>query len=426
MRYRYRGQPSICGMIEMCRACWRRSLVLVTLAVAALAVSWLPSTAWAEAAVLDVRIMQDGNVTRVEIDLSRKVSYRRLVLDQPPRLAIDLPDVAWLVPESSSRRRIGLVNGFRFGRPRPGVARLVIDVSQSFAIRRLVEVPANDASGHRILIDLIDAKAMPRPPQRAVSPPPQPPPESPPTETVRHQLPRKKPLYSYRKRLVVIDPGHGGVDPGATGARGTYEKNVVMAIALELRRQLRATGRYEVVMTRERDEFVGLRDRLEVARDSEGELFVSLHADSLSNSRQVRGAAVYTLSERASNDEAARLAANENRADILGGVDLSAHEEIVTQILIDLAQRDANNKSIRMAEIMVEELGAVTRMLRQRRQQAGFVVLKSPDMPSVLVELGYLSNPEDERRLSDARHLAELAQAVVRAIDRFFTPEQPT
>ena len=179
-------------------------------------------------------------------------------------------------------------------------------------------------------------------------------------------------------------------------------------------------------MTRERDEFVGLRDRLQVARESEGELFVSLHADSLSNSRQVRGAAVYTLSERASSDEAARLAAKENRADILGGVDLTAHEEIVTEILIDLAQRDANNKSIRMAEIMVEELGGVTRMLRERRQQAGFVVLKSPDMPSVLVELGYLSNPEDERRLSHAPHLAELAKAIVRAIDRFFTPEQPT
>ncbi len=407
----------------MCRAWWQHSLVLVSLLAGALC--WAPSTAWAEAAVLDVRIAQDGDVTRIEIDLSRKVSYRRLALDQPPRLAIDLPDVAWLVPESSSRRRVGLVKGFRFGRPRPGVARLVIDVAKSFAIRRLVELPANDASGHRILIDLIDARAVPRPPQPIVSPPPEPT-VTPPTQTVRHQLPRKKPLFSYRKRLIVIDPGHGGVDPGATGARGTYEKNVVLAIALELRRQLRATGRYEVVMTRERDEFVGLRDRIGVARDSEGELFLSLHADSLSNSRQVRGAAVYTLSERASNDEAARLATKENRADILGGVDLTAHEEIVTQILIDLAQRDANNKSIRMAEIVVEELGGVTRMLRERRQQAGFVVLKSPDMPSVLVELGYLSNPEDERRLSDAPHLGELAQAIVRAIDRFFTPEQPT
>jgi N-acetylmuramoyl-L-alanine amidase len=234
--------------------------------------------------------------------------------------------------------------------------------------------------------------------------------------------PQQKPDHRPGKRTIVIDPGHGGIDPGAIGDAGTYEKNVVLAMALELRRQLAATGRYEIVTTRDDDSFIRLRDRLQIARQSQGELFISLHADSLRQAQQVAGLAIYTLSERASNEEAARLAQKENRADILGGVDLSDQEDIVTQILIDLAQRDANNKSIRVAELMVDELGGVTTMLRRQRQQAGFVVLKSPDMPSVLIELGYLSNPREEQLLRDPAYLAKLATALVRAIDRYFAP----
>ncbi len=206
--------------------------------------------------------------------------------------------------------------------------------------------------------------------------------------------------------------------------RGTYEKNVVLDVALELRRQLVDTGRYDVVLTRGDDSFVRLRDRLQIARASDGHLFLSLHADSLANADDVRGAAVYTLSTQASSEEAARLAGNENRADILGGIDLSHHEPIVTQILIDLAQRDANSKSLRIADILVEELTTVTPMLRERQQQAGFVVLKSPDMPSALIELGYLSNAKDEKRLNDPNHLKDLAGAIIEAIDRYFDGEQ--
>jgi len=162
---------------------------------------------------------------------------------------------------------------------------------------------------------------------------------------------------------------------------------------------------------------------LQIARASEGHLFISLHADSLANADDVRGAAVYTLSNQASSEEAARLASNENRADILGGIDLSHHEPIVTQILIDLAQRDANSKSIRVADLLVEELATVAPMLRKQQQQAGFVVLKSPDMPSVLIELGYLSNRDDEKRLNDPDHLADLAGVMIDAIDRYFHGE---
>jgi len=220
--------------------------------------------------------------------------------------------------------------------------------------------------------------------------------------------------------MIVIDPGHGGIDPGASGREGTYEKNVVLNTALELRRQLVNSGRYDVILTRDDDTFVRLRDRLQIARASGGHLFLSLHADSLSTNKDVRGAAVYTLSNKASNEEAERLATTENRADILGGIDLSHHEPLVTEILIDLAQRDANNKSLKIADILVAELGDVTKLLRRSRQQAGFVVLKSPDMPSALIELGYLSNVEDERRLSDQDHLSDLSKAIVKAIDRYF------
>ncbi|NJO37585.1 MAG: N-acetylmuramoyl-L-alanine amidase [Rhizobiales bacterium] len=222
------------------------------------------------------------------------------------------------------------------------------------------------------------------------------------------------------KRMIVIDPGHGGIDPGASGQRGTFEKNVVLAMALELRRRLVDSGMYDVILTRDDDSFVRLRDRLQIARASGGDLFLSLHADSLSNHRDVRGAAVYTLSDQASTEEAERLASAENRADILGGIDLSHHEPLVTQILIDLAQRDANGKSLKIADLLVAELADVTRLLRNTRQQAGFVVLKSPDMPSALIELGYLSNAKDERRLTDPEHLADLSQAIVRAIDQYF------
>jgi N-acetylmuramoyl-L-alanine amidase len=235
--------------------------------------------------------------------------------------------------------------------------------------------------------------------------------------------PPKKLPSPARQHIVVLDPGHGGIDPGAIGTDGTYEKDVVLKVGLEVRRRLEATGRYKVVMTRDTDRTVRLRERLQIAHESGGQLFISLHADSLVVAPEVQGASVYTLSEQASNDEAARLASRENRADILAGIDLSGQEDVVTEILIDLAQRDANNKSIEVADLMLDQLGNVTKLARQRPSQAGFVVLKSPDMPSVLIELGYLSNAADERALRDPGHVAKLAKAIVEGIDRYFASE---
>jgi N-acetylmuramoyl-L-alanine amidase len=217
------------------------------------------------------------------------------------------------------------------------------------------------------------------------------------------------------QRIIVIDPGHGGVDPGAIGSTSNIlEKEVTLRMGLALRDQLEATGRYRVIMTRDDDRSVGLRDRLLIARQSQGEVFISLHADSIVSAPEVSGASVYTLSEQASKDDPARLASKENRADILAGIDLSNQEDIV------LAQRDANNKSIRLAELLMLELNAATKTAKRRRAEAGFVVLNSADMPSVLIELGFLSNPADEEALADDAHIARLATAVARAVDVYF------
>ena len=386
----------------------------------------VPQPLRAEAtAVRDIRVATHGGSTRVVIDLNRRVSFRHLSLGEPPRLAIDLPEVAWEVPRTNGRRAVGLVKGLRFGRFRPGVSRIVLDVARPFEIIKVFELPPGDGQGHRIVTDLV---ALQEPPPHAtvngvVAPPA--PVDQRQAALVVVPPPPKQPPPAPVRRLLVIDPGHGGIDPGAIGSGGGYEKDIVLAMALELRRQLEATGRYRVIMTRDADHIVRLRDRLQVARESQGELFLSLHADSLVKAPEVRGASVYTLSEQASNEEAARLASKENRADILAGIDLSDQEDIVTEILIDLAQRDANNKSIRLAELLVNELRAVSKMARQRRSQAGFVVLKSPDMPSVLIELGYLSNAADEQALREPDHLVGLAGAMVRAIDQYFTPEGP-
>jgi N-acetylmuramoyl-L-alanine amidase len=402
-----------------------RNLALGMLAAAALLAGIAPGTGAlaAQASIDDIRIARHGAATRVVIDLSQPVDFRHIPLTQPPRLAIDLPEVTWTVDDRSAPPDDGLVEGFRFGHPRPGVSRIVLDLAQPFEIDRVFQLPPSGDRGHRIVTDLIARRlnGVLLDAENGEVAPGAGPPVPQPAGLAMARLPAKKPLPPAPPRVVVLDPGHGGVDPGAIGTTTRiFEKDVALRMGLELREQLQATGRYKVVMTRDGDRIVRLRDRLRIARESQGELFVSLHADSLVRAPDVSGASVYTLSERASSQEAARLASKENRADILAGVDLSEQEDVVTEILIDLAQRDANNKSIKVAGLLVEELRGATQMAKRQRARAGFVVLKSPDMPSVLIELGYLSNPVDERALADSGHIAKLAAAVVRAIDRHF------
>jgi N-acetylmuramoyl-L-alanine amidase len=227
-------------------------------------------------------------------------------------------------------------------------------------------------------------------------------------------------LPAAAKPIIVLDPGHGGRDPGTIGINGTKEKNVTLAVAKAIRNVLEKSGRYTVVTTRDDDGSVALRRRQDIARAANGSVFISLHADSLTRDTSMRGASVYTLSETASDREAARLAQKENKADVVSGIDLSHQDPIVSSILIDLALRDAANRSVVFADELVDSLGDVTLLLRRTRRFAGFVVLKSPDMPTVLVELGFLSNPQDERLLTRPAHHARIGRAVLAALDHYF------
>lgn len=222
-----------------------------------------------------------------------------------------------------------------------------------------------------------------------------------------------------KTHLVVVDPGHGGIDPGAISLGGHYEKDVTLATAQELARQLEATKRYRVQLTRSDDEFIALQDRVARARAAKGELFLSIHADALPN-QAIRGASVFTLSEKASDREAAELAARENKADLIAGIDLSRHEPVVSEILFDLARRQTNNLSIRLARDLVGELGREVKLLNNSHRSAGFAVLKAPDIPSALVEIGCLSNKQEDKLLQQASYQRKLANGLVRSINDYF------
>jgi N-acetylmuramoyl-L-alanine amidase len=226
--------------------------------------------------------------------------------------------------------------------------------------------------------------------------------------------PRTKPL-----RVVAIDPGHGGVDPGAISPHGHYEKDLTLSAARELARQLDATGRFRVVLTRSSDTFVPLRERVARARMEHAELFVSIHADALPDS-EMRGLSVYTLSDQASDRETAALAIRENKDDFVGGIRLSRQRRDIAPILLDMARRQTNNGSLALAHTIVAELGRAVPLLDKPHRSAGFAVLTAPDMPSVLVELGCLSNPAEERLLPQRAYQQRLARGLLRAIEDYF------
>lgn len=253
--------------------------------------------------------------------------------------------------------------------------------------------------------------ASPPPPQQAVHPSPQP--SAPATESVakaKDGVP-----------VIVIDPGHGGVDPGATGVSGTYEKHITLAMARELKTMLERNGRYRVHLTRDRDVFIRLRERIAIARAQGADLFISLHADAVQNPL-IRGLSVYTLSRNASDAEAQALAEKENKADLIAGIDLTHESADVANILIDLAQRETMNRSAGFATELVDEVGQEMDLLGNTHRFAGFAVLKAPDVPAVLVEMGYLSNEAEEKMLRQPQYRARLAKSVAKAVERFFPP----
>ena len=362
--------------------------------------------------VTGVRTGQHGAKTRFVLDVGERIDYRVFLLADPYRVVIDLPELVWRIPDDAGRVGRGLIRSFRYGRFRPGTSRVVLDLARPAGIDRVFLLPPKGKYRYRLVLDLapLDREAFLAATRKWRPPAPEPVPAPPPV----------KPSAPDRKPMIVIDAGHGGIDPGTIGRRGTREKVITLATALELRRRLLAGRRYRVVMTRERDVFLRLRERVRIAERAGGDLFISIHADSISD-RRVRGATVYTLSEKASDKEAASLAARENKADLIAGIDLKAQTDDVTRILIDLAQRETMNHSAKFAQILVPELAKEIRVQRIGHRFAGFRVLTGLEVPSVLIELGYLSNRRDERMLTSPKRRAAVVQALIRAINRYFT-----
>lgn len=391
----------------------RLLLIVICLVTAA-------SAALAKPSVTGARIGQHLDKTRFVLELSEAPAYRAFTLPDPFRVVIDLPALDWMLGPQGLPPGGGLVDALRYGLFAPGTSRVVLDVTRPVAFKAVFVLPARGGQGHRLVIDLVEVSreayfAAPRAP--LVSDPP-----LPRVQQAAVPLAPARPKGDHRP-LVVIDAGHGGVDPGAIGISGIYEKDLVLAYARELKRKIEATGRYRVHLTRDSDVFLRLRDRVSYAQEAEADLFVSLHANT-HRKRSLRGASVYTLSEKASDAEAAALAAKENKADVIAGIDLSEQTTVVSKILIDLAQRETMNQSKKFAILLAKDLTSVAPVLRNSNRSAGFAVLKSPTVPSVLVELGYMSNKTEERLLRSKSHRRKLVAAVVRAIDRYFDWQQ--
>lgn len=321
----------------------------------------------------------------------------------------------------------GLIARYRVGAFRPGTFRIVLDLNKPVTVDNAFMLPPRDGKPHRFVLDLkpTSATAFARQVRQSAgghalaSPSPR---EATAAAKRAGDAGRNKPRTD-KRRIVAIDAGHGGIDPGAISISGTYEKHITLPFALELKKALDATGRYKTVLTRDRDVFLRLRERVEIARAAGAELFISIHADTIAD-KSIRGLSVYTLSKRASDRVAQSLAESENKADLIAGIDLSAESDEVTSILIDLAQRETMNLSARFASLVVEEARQHTPVLRRPQRSAGFAVLKAPDMPSALIELGFLSNPHDEKALKSKAHRAKIVKGIVGAIDRYFASEE--
>lgn len=387
---------------------WFRSIVVLTITFACLLAP--PAGVLAAPVVTDIRTGVHTDMTRLVLDISENINYQIFVLDKPYRIVIDLPEVAWRTKAGEVQFR-GLIRGMRFGRFEAGTSRVVIDTKGPVMVRRSFLLPPSGSSGYRFVIDMAAVGSAEF--KRSTNPK---------NSTADAQVAAapsgaRKPNP---KPVIVIDPGHGGIDPGTIGGGGTYEKTVTLGVAKELKKYLSKSNKYKVFLTRNRDVFVRLRNRVIKGRSAHGDLFLSLHADSISR-RDVRGASVYTLSEKSSDKEAAALARKENKADIIAGMDFGDQSKDVANILIELVQRETMNLSATFANIAVDELAAGVTVLRRSHRYAGFAVLKAPDVPSVLIEMGYLSNARDERLLSSPKLRRNLVAALGKAIDRYFT-----
>jgi len=363
----------------------------------------------------DVRVGGDETQTRFVVDFDRKIEMRTFMLANPYRLVVDLPQVAFALPTKAGETGRGLVKAFRFGLVMQGGSRIVIDLARPARIERGFVLDAANDQPARLVLDLAstDRDAF----MRAVALN-----TRAPERALRKYEPDAEAKSNDPRPLIVVDPGHGGIDAGTRLAPSdSPEKAIVLEFGLLLRDRLEKGGKYRVAMTRTDDTFVALADRVAFARERKAALFISIHADALMRREgEAQGATIYTLSETASDAAAARLAEDENRADVIAGLDLSAESNDVADILIDLAKRETKGFSVQFARILAGELRNATRLHPQPLKSAGFYVLKAPDIPSVLIELGYVTNRQDLKSMTSDAWRGRAADAIVHAIDNYF------
>jgi N-acetylmuramoyl-L-alanine amidase len=393
----------------------RGAFLAVLLAGAVLAAGRLVAAPDSYPVATDVRLGGDEGQTRFILDLSRKIDLHAFTLADPYRVVLDIPEVIFKLPPKAGESGRGLIKAFRFGLMMEGGSRIVFDVTKPVRIDKAFVMDAAASDPARLVLVLVptDREAFLRKialdDKGNAKAPTQPEPQ------VANGDPRP---------VLVLDPGHGGIDTGTRAPSGEMEKDIVLDLAQRVRARIEKTGKYRVVMTRTDDTFIPLAERVDIARKAQASLLVSIHADSLPHREgDAQGATIYTLSDKASDPEAGKLAEEENRADVIAGVDLKSEPADVAGILIDLAERETKTFSLQFAHKLVAELKGVARLHKDPIKSAGFRVLRAPDVPSALVELGYVSNKDDLKSLLSDTWRDEMADSIAKAIDAYLSTD---
>ena len=398
-----------------------RKLKVVTAKLMVLAVAGylcLNVKATQAAGISSMRVGQGVGSVRIVFDADRKFDYKVFLLSSPKRLVVDTFNIPVSPKIEKQLDNNNLLSDPRLGTVGVDGTRIVFDLKKPVIVKKAFMLAPQSNFGWRFVVDVAIASerefASKVGSKYALS-----------TENAfagsyssSKSSKSEKARPANKKKIVVLDPGHGGKDPGAIGYSGVYEKNITLAMAKELKTILEKEG-YKVYLTRSSDIFIPLRDRVKIARKHNADLFMSIHADSAVN-RSAKGLSVYTLSETASDKEAAALAERENKVDVVAGLNLLEHSKEVSDILINLAQRETMNRSSEFATFMVQEMRKSVKLKDNTHRFAGFAVLKAPDVPSVLLEMGYLSNRTEERLLKQKSYRKKLAESTSRAVDKYF------